>query len=309
MAQAKAPSSQGSDMADELVALEPVNQRLHLAHALVNDESPIEYTGEWFVGIDLGTADIQTLVVDGQGTPLACFLDWADVVKDGVVVDYMGACRIVGEQVAKVEQKMGQPVTHAVTSFPPGTDPRISTNVVESCGLEIVAVVDEPSSVAQLLNIQNGAVVDVGGGTTGTAIIRDGEVVGSLDDPTGGRHLTLTISGSRDISYDEAESFKRDETTARDVLPIVRPVIEKMTDLVRSHVEGHCVDTLYLTGGSCALPGFKQVFEQEFPQMRVVLPDFPIYLTPLAIASYSLSAIDPLLAPVQSSTEGHYVNH
>ncbi|CAA0125036.1 Cell division protein FtsA [BD1-7 clade bacterium] len=298
--------------------LSVINLRLQTAMAIVNDETPIQVQGDWYLGIDLGTADIQTMAVDSAGIPIACFLDWADVVKDGVVVDYVGACDIVAEQIKKVEKRLGTHVTRAVTSYPPGTDPKISTNVVESCGLEIVAVVDEPSSVAHLLGINDGAVVDVGGGTTGSAIIHHGAVVVSLDDPTGGRHITLTLSGAKNISVDDAEIMKRDHECANQVLPVVRPVIEKMADLVKAHLSGADVDDIYLTGGSCSLRGFQSVFQDEFPDQNVILPDYPIFLTPLAIASYALisAGVNPAVYSQQeipgigyADGEGRHVNH
>jgi ethanolamine utilization protein EutJ len=68
---------------------------------------------------------------------------------------------------------------------------------------------------------------------------------------------------------------------------LVAPVIAKMADIVRSHIAGHKVPAIYLTGGSCALPGFLDVFAAEFPGIDVILPEHPLYLTPLAIATYS----------------------
>ena len=39
-------------------------------------------------------------------------------------------------------------------------------------GLEVVNVLDEPSAANLVLKIQDGAIVDVGGGTTGIAVIK-----------------------------------------------------------------------------------------------------------------------------------------
>ena len=46
------------------------------------------------------------------------------------------------------------------------------------------------------------------------------------------------------------------------------------------------VTTLYLSGGSCALPGVRELFAREFPQLDVLLPSQPLFLTPLSIAAY-----------------------
>ncbi|MBA1847978.1 ethanolamine utilization protein EutJ, partial [Escherichia coli] len=90
--------------------------------------------------------------------------------------------------------------SHAATSFPPGTDPRISINVLESAGLEVSHVLDEPTAVADLLQLDNAGVVDIGGGTTGIAIVKKGKVTYSADEATGGHHISLTLAGNRRIS-------------------------------------------------------------------------------------------------------------
>lgn len=270
--------------------LEAINRQLATAAAIVNRVEPAGARPAQFqVGVDLGTADIQTIAVDAAGQPLALLLDWADVVRDGVVVDYAGACAIVRAQLQKMEQCLGAAVTEVITSYPPGTDPRISTNVVEAAGVTIKGVIDEPSSVAALLGIRDGAVVDIGGGTTGTAIVRRGQVIASRDDATGGRHVSLALAGHLRVSLEEAEQLKR-ACRDRSVIDIVRPVIQKMADVVNGHIAGFDVPAIYLTGGSCCLPGFREVFAAEFGAREVVLPAHPLYLTPLAIACYAAGA-------------------
>ncbi|TKB56569.1 ethanolamine utilization protein EutJ [Ferrimonas aestuarii] len=268
-------------------AISLTNERLLAIDAIVNDDSAIDVSGPLYLGVDLGTADIQTLVLDQSGAPVAAFLDWADVVRDGVVVDYVGACRIVREQLAKAEARLGQLPTHAVTSYPPGTDPQISINVVESAGIEVSKVIDEPSSVAMLLKMEHGAVVDVGGGTTGTAIIEAGKVIRSLDEPSGGRHVSLTIAGGLGIEVAEAELKKRQGDDPM-IAPLAKPVLEKMADIVAEHIQGHQPKALYLTGGGTLVAGFTQVFRKQFPELEVVAFSKALYLTPLAIASYGL---------------------
>ena len=265
-----------------------VNELLIEAATMVNDDSLAPYRGSFKVGIDLGTADIQTVVLDENNQPLACYLDWADVVQDGVVVDYHGACLIVKDQLRRANERLGINIEQATTSFPPGTDPRISINVVESAGIEVAGVIDEPSSVATLLKLQNAAVVDIGGGTTGTAIIENGQVVKSVDDPTGGHHITLTLAGHHHLSYEDAERLKRSDTSG-EVLSIVKPVIAKMADLVKQHIAEHAPPAIYLTGGCCALQGFAKVFAAEFQNVEVIFPTQPLYLTPLAIAAFGVT--------------------
>lgn len=258
--------------------------RLDRAAALLaNGERPAA-GGDLRLGIDLGTSDVVAIVVDAEARPVGVELEWADVVRDGIVWDYFGAVSIVRKQVESLQQRLGVRFARANTSFPPGTDPRISVNVIEAAGLEVAEVIDEPSAVAGLLNIESGAVVDIGGGTTGIAVVKDGKVVYSGDEPTGGHHVSLTLAGSRSIPLEEAEQLKRER--GAEIWPTVQAVFEKMSDIVRHHLRGHAVDALYLSGGSCSLPGVRELFAHEFPELDVFLPSQPLFLTPLSIAAY-----------------------
>ena len=269
--------------------LAQTNQNLLIIDEIVNDETPITAPDNVHIGIDLGTADIQTVVIDDQGVPIAAFLDWADVVRDGVVVDYAGACQIVRSQLQKVQQKLGIEPKEAITSYPPGTDPRISINVVESAGVVVSHVIDEPCSVAALLHIDSGAVVDVGGGTTGTAVIENGKLILSLDEPSGGRHVSLTIAGGLGVDMAEAELCKRRSHEDPIIAAMAKPVIEKMSDIVATHIADHQPKAIYLTGGGTLIKGFADIFRQTFPSIEIVELSRALYLTPLAIASYGLT--------------------
>ena len=257
--------------------------RLDIAARCVNDPTPLSVEGPLFLGVDLGTSDVVSIVLDADLMPIAVCLEWADVVRDGVVFDFHGAVSIIRRQLAMLEGKLGHSFTEASTSFPPGTDPRISVNVLEAAGLNVTALIDEPSAVARLLKLDRAAVVDIGGGTTGIAVLQGGDVVYSGDEATGGHHVSLTLAGSRRISLEAAEALKRADGAS--VWPTVRPVFEKMADIVRLHLAGHEVDSIYLSGGSCTLPEVGELFSHEFPGHRVAVPHHPIFFTPFAIAA------------------------
>ena len=50
-----------------------------------------------YVGVDLGTAYIVLVVLDSNCNPIATELQYAEVVRDGLVVNYSKACEIVKE--------------------------------------------------------------------------------------------------------------------------------------------------------------------------------------------------------------------
>jgi len=262
--------------------------RLDRAAELLRSPPMETAKGPLRLGIDLGTSDVVSIAIDAEDHPVAVQLEWADVVRDGIVWDYFGAVNIVRRQVAALQEQLGVTFTEACTSFPPGTDPRISVNVIEAAGLVVTQVIDEPSAVARLLELDRGAVVDIGGGTTGIAVVQGGQVVYSGDEPTGGHHVSLTLAGSRRIPLETAEHLKIEQ--GHEVWPAVQAVFEKMADIVRDHLRGHQVETLYLSGGSCALPGVRELFAREFPHLDVRLPSQPLFLTPLSIAAYRPAA-------------------
>ena len=268
------------------IAWDDVMQRLEVASKICNDTSPVQVEGPIHVGVDLGTADVVVMAVDDNGVPVSAFLEWATVVRDGVVVDYHGAITIVKRLVAQTEARLGRRITEASTSYPPGTDARLSTNILDAANLRLVSAADEPSCLARLAKLDRAAVVDIGGGTTGTAIIAGGKVVASADDATGGHHVTLAMSGALAMPYEDAELKKRGKDN-RQYAPIVKPVFERISDIVKAHITGYAVDTVYLTGGTCCFPGIAPLFEKELG-IKVECPDYPLLLTPLAIACLPL---------------------
>ncbi len=269
------------------ITWEQANQRLERAAGLLGRTDRAGVAGPLHAGVDLGTADIVLMVLDAAGEPVACFLEWAEVVRDGVVMDFMGAVSIVRDLISRARSRLGVELQAAATSFPPGTDARLSTNVLESAGLEVTAVRDEPSCVAALLRLENSAVVDVGGGTTGTAVVKNGRVVFSGDEPSGGRHITLTIAGHFDIDLAQAEERKR-RPAEFGIIELARPTLQRISDIVAAHIAGHGVDEIILTGGTCCLPGVEEVFGRELG-LPVRLPAQPLLLTPLAIAALPLA--------------------
>jgi len=272
------------------ISWKEAERRLTISSGLLNKtggRTPTRGHGPLHVGIDLGTADVVVMVLDESGEPVATFLEWAEVVRDGVVVDFIGAADIVGRLVDKARRRLGADLTSAATAFPPGTDPRLSTNILERAGLNVTAVQDEPSCIAKLLHLDRAAVVDIGGGTTGTAVVQKGEVVFSDDEPSGGRHISLAVAGHYRISFEEAEQRKR-EPEQYGILELARPTLQRISDIVADHIQGHEVERIVLSGGTCCLPGIDGVFADELG-LPIKIPCLPLLLTPLAIASLNLN--------------------
>ncbi len=237
------------------------------------------------VGVDLGTAYVVMVVLDEDNNPVACEKQAASVLRDGVVVDYTGALRIVRQLKEKLEARIGTELLDCAIAMPAGTESSVKTHqyVAEGAGFQVTNILDEPSAANAVYQICDGVVVDIGGGTTGLALLKDGKVVQIEDEPTGGTHLTLVLSGNYHISFEEAEAVKQDDSRHREILPIVRPVIEKMATIVSRYVKPDQVDTIYLCGGTCCLTGIEGIFE-KVTGIKTVKPANPFLVTPTGIA-------------------------
>ncbi|GAB6181265.1 ethanolamine utilization protein EutJ [Desulfotomaculum defluvii] len=240
----------------------------------------------YYTGVDLGTAYIVLAVLDENYQPVAGAYRYASVVKDGMVVDYIGAMRIVRELKQELEQKLGTELVYAAAALPPGTftlDSGAIKHVVEGAGFEITSLLDEPTAANAVLKIQDGAIVDIGGGTTGIAILKDGKVIYVADEPTGGTHFSLVISGAYKMSFDDADQYKRDLKNHRELMPVLRPVIEKVSSIISRHVAEYQVKEIYLVGGTCCLAGIEDIIAKQ-TNIPTYKPQNPMFVTPLGIA-------------------------
>jgi len=267
----------------------PEARRLHKLAELVSSGACLPCTGALKVGVDPGTANIALVVLDQEDNPVAGISHPSRAVKDGVVVDFLAASRVVSDLKATLEQRLGRSLSHAATAIPPGILPgntKVIVNMVEAAGFAVTNVVDEPAAAARALNIRDGAVVDVGGGTTGISILQNGEVIFSADEPTGGNHMTLVISGAMGFSFSEAEEMKKAPDHEDQIFALVRPVAEKMAYLVAGWLTRYPADTLYLVGGASSFHQFADVFRQSTGK-QVIQAMQPLLVTPLGIAMHS----------------------
>lgn len=247
---------------------------------IINDSSV------YYTGVDLGTACVVLAVLDENYKPVAGAYRYADVVRDGMVVDYIGAVNIVRELKKEIEEKLNTELLYAAAAIPPGTDVLDSgaiKNVVQAAGFELTCLLDEPTAANNLLKIENGAVVDIGGGTTGISILKDGKVIQVVDEPTGGTHFSLVISGAYGMPFKEADKFKRDNKNHKEILPILRPVVEKVSSIINNQIKNYDVNEISLAGGTCCLTGIEEIIQKQ-TKIYTHKPKNPMFVTPLGIA-------------------------
>lgn len=240
----------------------------------------------FYTGVDLGTACVVIAVLDEEFKPVAGAYKYADVVRDGMVVDYVGAVQIVKELKEKIEKQLETELIYAAAAIPPGTDELDSgaiRNVVMAAGFELSNVLDEPTAANELLKMTNGAVVDIGGGTTGISVLKDKKVVYVTDEPTGGTHFSLVVAGAYSKSFEEAEKYKRDVKNHKELLVVLKPVVEKVSSIILRAVKGHDIDEIALVGGTSCLSGIEEIVE-KYTKIKTTKPKNPMFVTPLGIA-------------------------
>ena len=247
----------------------------------------VEKSSVYYTGVDLGTACVVVAVLDENFRPVAGAYQYADVVRDGMVVDYFGAVQIIREMKAKLEEALGvEELLYAAAAIPPGTDTLDGgavKNVVQGAGFELTNLLDESTAANAVIRIKNGAIVDIGGGTTGISIFKDGKVVYVADEPTGGTHFSLVLAGALHIPFEEAELKKRDPANHKEILPVLKPVVEKVAAIINQHIKGHNVEEIYLVGGTCCLTGIEEIIQKQ-TGIPTYKPKNTMFATPLGIA-------------------------
>jgi cell division protein FtsA len=171
--------------------------------------------------------------------------------------------------------------------------------VASQLDLELLQVVAEPYAVARVLGTeqvqQAGAIfIDIGGGTTDVALVRQGGIEGTRMFALGGRAFTKSLADRLDLPFPRAEALKVDfarglqvdrrdevEQIINDDLTVwsagVELVIEELAagDLLPGRI--------YLCGGGSRLPAIKDILAAEKfwknlpfarpPEVAIMSPD------------------------------------
>jgi cell division protein FtsA len=172
-------------------------------------------------------------------------------------------------------------------------------SVASQLDLELLEIVAEPYAVARVLGSdqvrQSGALfIDVGGGTTDVALVRQGGIEGTRMFALGGRAFTKSLADRLDLPFPRAEAIKVDyarglpvegrEDVARIVGEDVR-VWAAGVELVMEELSGGDLlpSRIYLCGGGSRLPEIPAALASESfwkpmpfarpPEITVMAPD------------------------------------
>ena len=245
-----------------------------------------KFRGRLKVGVDLGTANTVLAVVDSTNRPIAGVSAPSHAIRDGVIVNYYESVQLVTKLKEELEEKLGTELLYAAAAIPPGVSEGSVKSigyVLEGAGFEVTNIVDEPTAAAAVLKITDGAVVDVGGGTTGISILKDGKVIYTDDEATGGSHMTMTVAGHYRIPYEEAEVLKTTPEKEKEIFPVIKATVEKMASITEKFLKGYEIPAVYVVGGSASFQEFTSVFEKKL-NLPVYRPVHPLLVTPLGIA-------------------------
>ena len=172
-------------------------------------------------------------------------------------------------------------------------------SVAAQLELELVEVVAEPYAVARVLNSdhvrQGGALfIDVGGGTTDVALVRQGGIEGTRMFALGGRAFTKSIADRLELPFPRAEALKVDYARgiAGDRAPDVRAIMADDVAVWSAGVElvmeelaagDQLPGRIYLCGGGSRLPEIRDALaDGEFarrlpfarpPEVTIMAPE------------------------------------
>jgi ethanolamine utilization protein EutJ len=231
-------------------------------------------------GIDLGTATIVLSAIDESGAPVYWDFVRERVVRDGVVVDFQGAVSAVAQLKHVAEAALGQIIDEAATAHPPAvplSDCRACAYVLQQAGIDCRSLVDEVTAANAVLAVRDGAVIDVGGGSTGVGVFADGELRSLSDRAGGGHYLDLILAGALRVPVEDAEARKREQ--GADVLAVLRPGIERIAASIQLQCGDVSPGVVHLAGGALQIPGAEAVIEhylgwcvKSYPHAELITP-------------------------------------
>jgi ethanolamine utilization protein EutJ len=201
-------------------------------------------------------------------------------VRDGVVVNFADAVTAVKQLKATATIALESEISSAATAYPPGVpqaEARACRYVLENAGITCRNLVDEVTAAQALLQLNDGAIVDVGGGSTGVGIVSNGVIIALDDEPGGGHHLDLILAGALGISIEEAEERKR--RGEQDYSHILRPGVERIASSIVRQIGEHAVQSIHLVGGAVRVPhaasivaGFSGIQTWAYPHSELATP-------------------------------------
>jgi len=240
--------------------------------------------------------------------------------------------RIDSYKVANPLGFQGKEVTLSIfNAFAPLVHYGSLQTIAAELDMELLAITAEPYAVARCLGNEDGGnfssiFIDIGGGTTDIAVVRNGSLEGTRMFNLGGRTFTKRLAQTLSISFDDAEKIKlaySNEKLEKQSHKVVREAMKSDCEVWLSGIaltlsEFENIDILpskiMLCGGGSLLPEIKEVLESrewalklpfsKKPQISFVEPKMitnmvdetrslkePSDVTPMALANIALEYV------------------
>lgn len=185
--------------------------------------------------------------------------------------------RIDGYQVSNPVGFQGRDVSIGIfNAYAPMIHLGALQTIADALGIDSTSIAAEPYAVARSVDYEDvldfsAIFIDVGGGTTDIAVVRNGGLEGTKMFALGGRAFTKRLAKDLDVSFDEAESLKIKYSEGKlgaDVVMKVEQILRNdylvwasgvelaLSEFAESDVLPH---KILLCGGGSALPGIRKV--------------------------------------------------
>jgi len=128
--------------------------------------------------------------------------------------------------------------------------------IADGLGLDLLAITSEPYAVARCVGLEemndfSSIFIDIGGGTTDIAVVRNGGVEGTRMFALGGRVFTKSIADALQTSFEEAEKIKIQYSGGK--INHDSEIGKKVSDAIKNDCE------VWLSGIELALEEFSNV--------------------------------------------------
>jgi cell division protein FtsA len=216
-------------------------------------------------------------------------------------------------------------------AFAPAVHMGALQTIADNLDLDLLSIAAEPYGVARSIGLEDkpefsAVFIDIGGGTTDVAVVRNGGVEGTKMFAFGGRTFTKRLSAEFDLSFAQAEEMKIEYSKGQlsdEEESEVKKVLDKDADVWLSGVEltldefselEFIPGKVLLCGGGSLLPEVEEKlisksWQKNLPFANDVKVDFikvrdietitdktghisyPIDITPMALANLALDLV------------------
>jgi cell division protein FtsA len=176
-------------------------------------------------------------------------------------------------------------------------------SIAQDLGLDLLTITAEPYAVARSVGMEDtedfsGIFIDIGGGTTDVAVVRNGGLEGTKMFALGGRTFTKRVATDLDIPFGTAEEVKLNYSLGR--------LDKKSSELIKKSLANDCMvwrsgieltlsefealenlpSRILLCGGGSMLPDIKDVLENDWePELAFAKKPKVEFIRPIDVSA------------------------